>query len=80
MWSWKIDLVLIIADKPSSNTNFGWITLEMARRMNLINPNEFCFRWVVDFSILEYNEEEKRYVSNASTPFTTAEWRCKNIF
>ena len=37
--------------------------------MNLINPNEFCFRWVVDFPMFEYNEEEKRYVA-MHHPFT----------
>ena len=37
--------------------------------MNLIDPNEFCFRWVVDFPMFEYSEEEKRYVAEHH-PFT----------
>ncbi|AOH39026.1 aspartate--tRNA ligase [Dialister pneumosintes] len=66
----KGDLVLIIADKPKVVAQaLGELRLEMARRMNLINPNEFCFRWVVDFPMFEYNEEEKRYVA-MHHPFT----------
>lgn len=66
----KGDLVLIIADKPKVVAQaLGELRLEMARRINLINPNEFCFRWVVDFPMFEYNEEEKRYVA-MHHPFT----------
>lgn len=66
----KGDLVLIIADKPKVVAQaLGELRLEMAHRMNLINPNEFCFRWVVDFPMFEYNEEEKRYVA-MHHPFT----------
>ena len=66
----KGDLVFIIADKPKVVAQaLGELRLEMARRMNLINPNEFCFRWVVDFPMFEYNEEEKRYVA-MHHPFT----------
>ena len=41
----------------------------MARRMNLIDENEFAFTWVVDFPMFEYSEEEKRYVA-MHHPFT----------
>ena len=37
--------------------------------MGLIEPNEFCFRWVTDFPMFEYSEEEKRYVAEHH-PFT----------
>lgn len=47
----------------------GELRLEMGRRMNLIDPNEFCFRWVTDFPMFEYSEEEKRYVAEHH-PFT----------
>ena len=66
----KGDLILIIADKPKVVAQaLGELRLEMGRRMNLINPNEFCFRWVVDFPMFEYSEEEKRYVAEHH-PFT----------
>ena len=66
----KGDLVLIIADKPKVVAQaLGELRLEMARRMGLIDPNEFCFRWVTDFPMFEYSEEEKRYVAEHH-PFT----------
>lgn len=66
----KGDLVLIIADKPKVVAQaLGELRLEMARRMDLIDPNEFCFRWVTDFPMFEYSEEEKRYVAEHH-PFT----------
>lgn len=64
------DLILIIADKPKVVAQaLGELRLEMARRMNLIDPNEFCFRWVTDFPMFEYSEEEHRYVAEHH-PFT----------
>lgn len=66
----KGDLILIIADKPKVVAQaLGELRLEMGRRMNLIDPNEFCFRWVVDFPMFEYSEGEKRYVAEHH-PFT----------
>ena len=66
----KGDLVLIIADKPKVVAQaLGELRLEMGRRMNLIDPNEFCFRWVTDFPMFEYSEEEHRYVAEHH-PFT----------
>ena len=60
------DLILIIADKPKVVAQaLGELRLEMARRMNLIDENEFCFRWVTDFPMFEYSEEDKRWVAKA---------------
>ena len=64
------DLILIIADKPTGVAQaLGELRLEMARRMNLIDENEFCFRWVTDFPMFEYSEEDKRWVAEHH-PFT----------
>ena len=64
------DLILIIADKPKVVAPaLGELRLEMARRMNLIDENEFCFRWVTDFPMFEYSEEDKRWVAEHH-PFT----------
>lgn len=66
----KGDLILIIADKPKIVSQaLGELRLEMARRMNLIDENEFCFRWVTDFPMFEYSEEDKRWVAEHH-PFT----------
>lgn len=64
------DLILIIADKPKVVAQaLGELRLEMARRMNLIDENEFCFRWVTDFPMFEYSEEDKHWVAEHH-PFT----------
>ena len=64
------DLILIIADKPKVVAQaLGELRLEMARRLNLIDENEFCFRWVTDFPMFEYSEEDKRWVAEHH-PFT----------
>ena len=64
------DLILIIADKQKVVAQaLGELRLEMARRMNLIDENEFCFRWVTDFPMFEYSEEDKRWVAEHH-PFT----------
>lgn len=64
------DLILIIADKPKVVAQaLGELRLEMARRMNLIDENEFCFRWVTDFPMFEYSEEDRRWVAEHH-PFT----------
>lgn len=64
------DLILIIADQPAVVAHaLGELRLEMARRRNLIDPDQLSFLWVVDFPMFEYDEEEKRYVA-MHHPFT----------
>lgn len=65
------DLLLIIADKPSVVANaLGQLRLEMARRLDLIDPDKLSFLWVVDFPMFEYNDDEKRWVA-MHHPFTS---------
>lgn len=64
------DLILIVADKPSVvYAALGALRLEVARRLELINKDEFRFVWVTDFPLLEYDEEAGRYVA-MHHPFT----------
>lgn len=64
------DLLLIIADKPAVvAAALGQLRLEMARRLNLIDPDALSFLWVVDFPMFEYDEEEKRWTA-MHHPFT----------
>lgn len=64
------DAILIIADKNSVVYDaLGNLRLEVARRFNLIDKNKFNFLWVTDFPLLEYDEEENRYVAKHH-PFT----------
>ena len=65
------DLLFFVADKPSVvAAALGALRIEMAKRLNLIDPNELAFTWVVDFPMFEYDEEEKRYVA-MHHPFTS---------
>ncbi|HWP98540.1 MAG TPA: aspartate--tRNA ligase [Syntrophomonadaceae bacterium] len=58
------DLLLFGADQARIVARvLGFLRLELARRLNLINEEELSFCWVVDFPLLEYDEEEKRYVA-----------------
>lgn len=65
------DLLLFVADKPKVvAAALGQLRLEMARRLNLIDPDKLSFLWVVDFPMFEYDEEDKRWVA-MHHPFTS---------
>ncbi len=58
------DLLLVAADAPAAlNPVLGQLRLEMARRLNLIDPAKLSFLWVIDFPMFEYDAEEKRWVA-----------------
>lgn len=64
------DVAFIIADKDDTVfASLGALRLELAKRFSLIKPNTYDFLWVVDFPLLEYSEEEERYVAKHH-PFT----------
>lgn len=64
------DLICIVADKNEVVCNaLGQLRLEVARRMNLIDKNQYKFLWVTEFPLLEYSEDEQRYVA-MHHPFT----------
>ncbi|WP_425061375.1 aspartate--tRNA ligase [Sporomusa carbonis] len=65
------DLLLLVADKPKVvAAALGQLRLEMARRLNLIDPDKLSFLWVIDFPMFEYDEEDKRWVA-MHHPFTS---------
>lgn len=65
------DLLLFVADTPEVVAqSLGALRVEFGRRLNLIDPKEYKLAWVVDFPLLEYDEEEKRYVA-IHHPFTS---------
>lgn len=43
------------------NSLMGKVRLYLGKQLNLINPNEVAFCWIVDFPMFEWNEEEKHY-------------------
>ena len=64
------DAILIIADKDKIVYDaLGNLRLEVARRFDLIDKSKFNFLWVTEFPLLEYSEEEDRYVA-MHHPFT----------
>lgn len=64
------DLILFIADKPAVVAQaLGALRIEMAKRMDLIDPDKLCFSWVTKFPMFEWDEEEKRYIA-MHHPFT----------
>ena len=73
------DVTFIMADKRDrANENMGKFRLYLGKRFELIRKNEFKFLWVVDFPLLEYSEEEKRYVARHH-PFTSPQGNIKNF-
>ena len=64
------DLILVVADKPSVvYAALGALRQEVAKRLDLVNKDEFRFVWVTEFPLLEYDEEAGRYVA-MHHPFT----------
>ena len=65
------DLVLLISGPwQKALTILGTLRLEMANRLNLVPAGKWNFLWVTDFPLLEYSEEEKRFVA-VHHPFTS---------
>jgi aspartyl-tRNA synthetase len=52
------------------NTALGYLRVNLAERAGLIPPNTFSFVWITDFPLLEWDEEEKRFVARHH-PFTS---------
>ncbi|MFN8467978.1 MAG: aspartate--tRNA ligase [Caldilineaceae bacterium] len=66
------DLILIVADKPGVVAqSLSNLRLEIGKRANLIDPNLLAYCWVIDFPLLEYNDEENRWQA-VHHPFTSA--------
>ncbi|MDK1030534.1 MAG: aspartate--tRNA ligase [Planctomycetia bacterium] len=65
------DLLLFVADNPKVVAkSLGALRVHLGRRLKLIPESEFCFCWVTDFPLLEYDEQEKRHVA-MHHPFTS---------
>ncbi|MEN6313066.1 MAG: aspartate--tRNA ligase [Clostridiaceae bacterium] len=65
------DLICFVADRDQVvYDSLGALRLELARKLDLLDKNEFKFLWVTEFPLLEYDEEEKRWVAKHH-PFTS---------
>jgi aspartyl-tRNA synthetase len=64
-------LAFVVAGEPDATSKtLGALRLTLAKRDNLLDPEKFEFLWVVDFPLLEWDEEEKRYGA-MHHPFTS---------
>jgi len=65
------DLVLILAGPdPAVYKQMGILRLMMGKELGLIDPQAYNFLWVTDFPLVEWDKEEKRYMS-LHHPFTS---------
>ena len=64
------DLLLFAADKNKIVWNvLGALRLELAKELDLLGPNQYNFLWVTEFPLLEWSDEENRFMA-MHHPFT----------
>ena len=64
------DLLLFVSDKKKLVWNvLGQLRCEIAKQLELIDPDRYDLLWVVDFPLLEWSDEEERYKATHH-PFT----------
>lgn len=65
------DLICILSGEANkTRKQLSMLRMELAERLGLRNPEEFAPLWVVDFPLLEWNEESNRYHA-MHHPFTS---------
>lgn len=65
------DLILILAGAEAKTRKaLGELRLEMGNKLGLRDKNKFECLWVIDFPLLEWNEEEQRWFA-MHHPFTS---------
>jgi aspartyl-tRNA synthetase len=65
------ELLLVAAGEPDATSKMlGQLRLALARQKGLLNPDEYAFVWVVDFPLLEWDPEARRY-NSMHHPFTS---------
>jgi len=64
------DLLLFVADKPKVvNDSLGKLRNRLAQTLRLTTDDTYRFVWITDFPLLEWDEDEKRWVA-VHHPFT----------
>ena len=64
------DMLLLVADQAKvANGALGRLRLNIAERLGIIKQDTFDFTWIVDFPLLEYDQDEMRYTA-MHHPFT----------
>lgn len=64
--------LLLMAAGPADATSkvLGHLRLDIARAQGWLKPDEFVFTWVVDFPLLEWDGDDKRWMA-VHHPFTS---------
>ena len=74
------DLLLVLAgNKDKTLSALNDLRLEMGERLGLRDKDKFAPCWVIDFPLLEWNEEEKRFFAKHH-PFTSPKEEDINLF
>ncbi|MFO7744031.1 MAG: aspartate--tRNA ligase [Psychroflexus sp.] len=65
------DLICVLSgDANATRAQLSALRMEMGNRLGLRKPNEFAPLWVIDFPLLEWDEDTKRYHA-MHHPFTS---------
>ncbi|AZQ42237.1 aspartate--tRNA ligase [Streptococcus periodonticum] len=62
-------LLLVITKRRQAQEALGHLRLEIAKQLDLIDQSRLDFLWVLDWPLLEWNEEQERYQA-MHHPFT----------
>ncbi|MFH1590913.1 MAG: aspartate--tRNA ligase [archaeon] len=68
----KGDLLLLVSDNKETTAQnaLGQVRLHLGRKLELMDPEKNSFIWIVDFPLLEWNDDEKRFTA-MHHPFTS---------
>jgi aspartyl-tRNA synthetase len=67
----KGQLAFVVAGEADAvSKTLGQLRLDIAKKDGLLDPNRYEFLWVVDFPLLEWDPEDKRFVA-MHHPFTS---------
>lgn len=56
------DLIFLVADKPKiTSAALGALRARLGKELQLFDPNQMHFAWILDFPLFNWNEEEKKW-------------------
>lgn len=75
----KSTILFVVDEYYRASKALSAVRNTVASLLNILDPNELKFLWVVDFPLFEFSEEENRYVA-AHHPFTMPSENCLEDF
>lgn len=63
-------LILLAGDETNTRVSLGQLRLKLRDDLNLVTPGQYAPLWVVDFPLLEWDEEKQVYTA-VHHPFTS---------